>query len=372
MIEIKPPEYRTDVPESTAENRDRIRADIEARRGDDINAGMDALDRWREFPGEVEAKNALPILKALTARASFEAGTPATVRIGPLTKAEAVEPPPVLWRDRDGLYADPVLSVGEVALLSAPGGSGKSYLTLQWSLAAGGGGDYGAAAGLRVRPGPVVLASYEDSPARLALRMQASGATATDEGALAPHVHVWHDPVPLFAGENRHGDARPAPCWDSFWEAVRALAPALVVVDPASAALEGASMNDGAVVRRLMRALSREAEAAQCGVLVVAHDTKQGRNEARAGGDPGAGAVAGSATWFDAARGAMYLRRTEDGARVLQCIKANYGASGWKVSLRERHERGRFAGFEATAPEESDGAAKYRRATEGVRPWDRD
>ena len=76
----------------------------------------------------------------------------------------------------------------------------------------------------------------------------------------------------------------------------------MVVIDPASAALDSVSMNESGPVRAFMGALAREAKAAGCGVLVVAHDTKAARNAARDGGDRGAGAVAGSATWFDAPR----------------------------------------------------------------------
>ena len=50
------------------------------------------------------------------------------------------EPAPVLWRNpatsEDNQWADAVLSEGEVAMLSGPGGIGKSYLALAWSLAA--------------------------------------------------------------------------------------------------------------------------------------------------------------------------------------------------------------------------------------------
>ena len=82
----------------------------------------------------------------------------------------------------------------------------------------------------------------------------------------------------------------------------------LAAIDPASAALEGATSDSGPA-RRFMDALRLEAETSRAGVLVIAHDTKSARNEARAGGDPGAGAGAGSSAWFDAARGVLYLRR---------------------------------------------------------------
>ena len=96
---------------------------------------------------------------------------PEPKRLAPLPFG-AVEPPPVLWRapvDPAVAWnlADPVLSEGEVAVLSAPGETGKSTLTLQVALAAAEAApsrirhrsQYGEACGLRVRPGPVVLGS---------------------------------------------------------------------------------------------------------------------------------------------------------------------------------------------------------------------
>ena len=94
-------------------------------------------------------------------------------------------------------------------------------------------------------------------------------------------------------------------------------------------------------------------ETASCiwrhGVLVVAHDTKAARNEAKASGEPGAGAVAGSAQWFDAARGVLYLHADPHVAdcRIVECIKANHGRRGWGARLREvTGKDGRFSGFE--------------------------
>ena len=277
--------------------------------------------------------------------------------------ASVAEPAPVLWREpitgeanSTMERADAVLSVGECAILAAPGGTGKSYLTLNLAAAAAArksGEMYGTTCGLRVRPGPVVLVSYEDSPVRLHARLRAIGSSSS-----SGTVHCWPDPAPLFAagqGPGR-GDARPTSHWIAFWNAVRELNPALVIIDPVSAALEGAGMSEGSPVRTFMRELAREANETQVGVLLVAHDTKAARDLARAGEDPGAGAVAGSATWYDAARGVLYMVRDGD-KRTLKCIKANYGRSGWTVTLNERFDtNGRFGGFTADSPKPSQGA----------------
>ena len=87
-----------------------------------------------------------------------------------------------------------------------------------------------------------------------------------------------------------------------------------------------------------------EARVFQVGMGFVS----QARAEVRATGDPGPGAVAGSAGWFDAARGVLTLNRDpqDPERRILECAKANHGRSGWGAALTPRHARGgRFAGF---------------------------
>lgn len=271
------------------------------------------------------------------------------------------EPAPVLWRDpgqNDSVNRpDCVLSVGEVAILASAGGLGKSFLTLEVAAAAilsgKEGGDYGCACGLRVRPGPVVMVNYEDHPVRIARRV--------NDGEAMGGIHLWPDPLPLWqaAGE-KGGESAPCPQWAALWQAVRQVKPALVVIDPVSAALADLSTSETGPVRAFLRALNREAAAAQTGVLLVAHDTKSARNEAQAGGAPGAGAVAGSAAWYDGARGVLYLRAdaTDRTQRVLHCIKANHGLRDWGAVLVERrNSKGWFTGFqwqESMDPREVD------------------
>ena len=117
------------------------------------------------------------------------------------------------------------------------------------------------------------------------------------------------------------------------------------MIDPVSAALADVSTNDTGPVRAFLRALTAEAEAAGVGVLLVAHDTKAARNAAAHGEDPGAGVVAGSAAWYDGARGVLSVVGSDD--RLLECVKANYGRTGWGARLRERTgAAGAFRGLE--------------------------
>ena len=268
-------------------------------------------------------------------------------RMAPLsTWKDEPEPAPVLWRDADGQHADAVLSVGEVALLSGEGGLGKSYVTLALAvagaLATDLGKDYGQACGLRVMPGPVALVSYEDSPARIYGRLGRMGQTAA-----AGRIHSLPNPPPLWTADS--GASRQAEWWNDLWQYVRGVGARLVIVDPASAALADADVSQTGPVRKFLRALMHEARQAECGVLVVSHSTKAARNALRRGDDPGAGVVAGSAAWYDGARGVLSLEEAPNNpdARILECVKANYGRKGWGALLSEQvTDSGTFAGLE--------------------------
>ena len=261
------------------------------------------------------------------------------------------QPAPVLWRDPEPTEpeageVDAVLSVGEVAILASAGGLGKSCLTLALAVASATAAEadreYGGACGLRVKSGGAVLVSYEDSPARIGARLH----WFTDTAPV--RLHLWADPLPLFQTDP---DSRSAvtqcDAWEGLWREIKATAPALVIVDPASAALADADTSQTGPARTFLRKVSQEAATADCGVLVVSHDTKSARSLAMAGQDPGAGAVAGSAAWYDGARGVLTLLPdpTAKGERLLVAIKANYGRTGWGAQLTERYEAGRSAAW---------------------------
>ena len=121
-------------------------------------------------------------------------------------------------------------------------------------------------------------------------------------------MHLWANPEPLFQTDpESRGAVTRCDAWPRLWEEIKAARPALVIVDPVSAALADADTSQTGPARTFLGLLSQEAATAGCGVLLVAHDTKSARNLAMAGQDPGAGAVAGSAAWYDGARGVLTL-----------------------------------------------------------------
>ena len=82
-------------------------------------------------------------------------------------------------------------------------------------------------------------------------------------------------------------------------------------------------------------------------MLLVAHDTKAARDAIRRGENRGAGVVAGSAAWYDGSRGVLALIHDPAGGddRLLECVKANYGRTGWGARLVERERAGAFRGL---------------------------
>ena len=167
-------------------------------------------------------------------------------------------PAPVIWQADPTAdptqRCDPVLSEGEVAVLSGPGGLGKSTLALSLAIAATSPTAPGlprmsdedkvgrAACGLCVRAGHVVLVSYEDAPVRMVERVKRMAEGVRD---ILNKLYVLHNPAPLFeADPEQHGAVRPGSQWRALWQQVQEITPTLVVIDPASAALGGLSMNE--------------------------------------------------------------------------------------------------------------------------------
>ena len=248
-----------------------------------------------------------------------------------------------------------LLSIGSVLVLAGEGGIAKTPLALS------------VAAGMAARPdrsygdlhgglfagigGPALVVSYEDAAAVSAdrLRKLAAAWWPTGDAPALRRVHVLNmNARPLFgpAPGDLYG-ARPGPLdgWADVWDEAKRIGARLVVIDPALSAYVG-DANAAAPVRDFIGALTEAAEAARCGVLMVAHS----RKDARTRPDPfDAGNVAGSTHWTDAARGALTLTWEADaeaGARVLAVSKANYGPARILAAVDPvRSPHGEIVGF---------------------------
>ena len=279
------------------------------------------------------------------------------------------EPVPVLQRN-GGCGA--ILSAGEIAVLSGEGGAGKSTLAAQLAMTAArtDAATFAPAAGLIIQGGPVAFLSYEDRARRVADRLAAVERHLTGNPGDHPDDsdHPLHRVqiadmagLPLFGVETggRWGDhPEPLPAWAATWRYIGALEPRLrlVIIDPVGEAF-AANSNELAGVRAFYGALRKAAEAVGCGVLLVAHSTKENRQKAKA--TPGA--VAGSAAWTDAARGVLTLDRegkdpdnpVATDPFKLRLVKANY-AGRFALTLKAwTSGNGALVGFHETEKEEN-------------------
>ena len=259
-----------------------------------------------------------------------------------------------------------VLAEGAVCLLSGAGGAAKSTLatTLALDMAYGGqlvdpdrGGGMGTGfSGLfDVRPGPVMVASYEDPAGVLSWRLKDLARARGAEDAVRNRVHVAHMVgMPLY-GPTESYNARPEPLrgWAHLWAAADIIRPALVVIDPALDAYTG-DPNNLAAVREFVSALGAAAAARSCGVLLVAHSRKAARGKDADPFDPGQ--VGGVGAWADAARGVLTLTGQGDN-RTLAIAKANWGRAFVLTQLAPvSNDAGALIGFDGpdgwTSPKE--------------------
>ena len=289
----------------------------------------------------------------------------------PLSAVTEDRPVDLLSVVRNGRPDGAVLSAGAVAVLAGAGGSAKSTLALHLAMAAAGTDrtDRREAAGLSVRGGPVVLAAWEDHAAVLRDRA-ARLAEACDLGDAMRHVHLLPMSAPVFGPADRPGggaglyNARPEPLpdWAVLWRAVAAVSARYVILDPVLSAFAGES-NAAAPVREFLSALGREATARSCGVLLVAHSTKETRRGNRADDPPDPftpGMVGGSSHWTDGVRGALTLTPdpTDRARPVLAVAKANWGPAYMSARLVGLMPGGlRYpVGFEAAGDGWQDGS----------------
>ncbi|NLV39884.1 MAG: AAA family ATPase [Candidatus Hydrogenedentes bacterium] len=221
---------------------------------------------------------------------------------------------------------------GNVTLLAAPGGVGKSMLSLALAASV----VHGRALINGMAPlaqGAAVMLSYEDNRTAVAKRLRALQRHHKLDGEgfeadLDKHLHLLDDPRPL-AEVDRAGNVRPTAFYTELAATVRRMQPRLVVVDTlrrAGGALDGNAAAHIGELLSLLGDLARESGAA---VLVLAH-VRKGTGKA----DAGAENVRGSSAATDEARGAWELRKTADGNLELHITKTNFSGDQNRLHLR--------------------------------------
>jgi hypothetical protein len=261
-----------------------------------------------------------------------------------------------------------VLSEGEVCVLSAAGGAGKSTLAVSTALSIAMADEdlhepMPLASGIfHGTGGKVLYASYEDPTAVLRWKLQ-SLASLWDYDAKAKHhgcatsalnrvglvsMRGW----PLYGPVGDRASYNTVPGrlagWQHLWKLADEVSPILIIVDPALTAFVGEA-NSPTQAMAFLDALSSEAGKRQAGVLLLAHSTKSSR---AAHADPfHPGMVSGTGAWTDHVRGVLtmgeYALKSQgsgfpehgsaDGETVtvpvLRVYKANWGPTHLTLKL---------------------------------------
>ena len=224
----------------------------------------------------------------------------------------------------------PYIPVGEITVMFAAGGTGKSFLTcgITADITAGRPlpNPYGTLT--EVDPQNVLIISAEDNENILYQRLTAAGANIKRCFTIAP---------PNTQEELEHYQPFELPCDAHDEERIQALKEAiqqchakLVVIDPWAAYVgKDTDMNRANSVRAVTAELTVIAKELDCAFLIVAHVNK------KAQADNANDAVAGSADLVNGARSALAVRTLgdEDG-RVMIHTKCNYEILGKSVCYK--------------------------------------
>lgn len=215
-----------------------------------------------------------------------------------------------------------------VTLLAGDGGTGKSLLALQLSIAVA---EEGKWLGMSTASGRVVYLSAEDERHEVHRRLEdvcaAHGATLAD----LHDVRVWDlassaDAI-LARPDGRSGGVVPTDRWERLRSQLAEFRPKLLVVDTLADVFGGDEIirSQARGFIGMFRGIAAEFDLA---VLVLSHPSISGIKS-------GTG-TSGSTAWSNSVRSRLYLERV-DGVpeqRTLSVRKANYGPEGEQLRLR--------------------------------------
>jgi RecA-family ATPase len=219
-----------------------------------------------------------------------------------------------------------------VTLLGGDGGTGKSQIALQLSVATEIGAEW---LGQLPEQGSVVFASAEDDQDELHRRLSDIAASHGVSLADLPGLHLaslaGRDAV--MGVPDKAGVIRQTAVWRGLVAKVEQVKPRLVVIDTLADIFAG-NENARAEARQFIGQLRGLAIRHNCAVLLLNHPSLSGMAS-------GAG-TSGSTAWSNSARSRIYFERAkgDDGIevdpdlRVLKVMKANYGPVGMELRLR--------------------------------------
>lgn len=211
-----------------------------------------------------------------------------------------------------------------VTLLTAHGGTGKSYLSLMLCVAVAAGLPL---FGLTTRQCKVAFFSGEDGAMMLRYRVQflcrQMGVKASElQGRLLILDGTEGDPrLYVDASGRRRGDLTPT--FLRLRDLMVSEEVGLIVVDNASDTFDGNEVTR-AQVHTFMRALAGLARECKAGCVLLAHVDKSTSRGDRGANPEG---YSGSTAWHNSARSRLFMRRDADGCLVLEHQKGNLSAA---------------------------------------------
>ena len=260
----------------------------------------------------------LPEQRSLRQSAGFEpledyADEPPAPKLSPVSVFDVVSapspPPRYVWKG--------YLPRGEVSLLGAHGGTGKSYIALMLAVAAATGRPL---FGVDTEPSRVLFLSLEDSGPVVRHRLAQICREWDIEPEELANLQVFdgtEDPE-LFATAGRDAGTTTG-----TYAELRRLAEGadLVIVDNASDAYGGDEIQRRQV-RAFIRCLKSIAKDNNSAVLLLAHVDK---NTSRARKAEGGEGYSGSTAWHNSVRSRLFMTRDDAGGLKLEHQKINHG-----------------------------------------------
>ncbi len=225
---------------------------------------------------------------------------------------------------------NPYIPIGEITVMFAAGGTGKSYATIGIAADVTAGRTlpkYGEKTAI-TNPGKVLIISAEDTASTIKNRMQEIGGNPnncillkTPKNLLELHEDSFLLP------QDKDDIARI----EAFANLLKENNPKLVIIDPWSVYIgSDKNMNKSNDMRGITTVLTTLAKEYHCAILIVAHVNKMPQME------NANNAVSGSTALIDAARSALCVRSfgADSDRRVIIQTKANYSHKGKAVCYR--------------------------------------
>lgn len=249
-----------------------------------------------------------------------------------------------------------------VALLSADGGSGKSFAGLEFALICAMGGSWGGQKALTTKP--VLFISAEDNMDTIVSRLwglcekHKYDRSEVEERLI---VQDWTDldSTALYKGDDRSNDGTMTRVFDMFSQDFKNGEYEIAVIDNISKVYQG-NENARVQVETFITQTARLCIAQNASVLLVGHDAKPTSGNKRS-----AAGYSGSTAWNNGVRMRWNINKKEGEPIKLTVEKSNYGGTGHGVYIEwdeKNYVMAHAATFDNRAVEDSKRAQQFAEA----------